>query len=133
MTVQRWDLKTSKEKMKTLRESDLAMGKELATLRNTSASYGRRLANLEPKKVKKFLEEAKDDASLVHSQYKLLILKQTVATEVVRVANKTGEGSLDVARAVIKAFDYPDDWWESRTEKTLGQWINELKNLEATA
>lgn len=129
----RWDLKSDEEKMKALRESDLAMSKEFATFRNTTASHGRRLANLEPKKVKKFLEEAKEDAAVVHSQYKLLILKQTVATEIVRIANKTGDGSLEVARAVIKAFDYPDEWWEKRTEKTLGQWINELKNLEAPA
>jgi hypothetical protein len=126
-------MKTRDDQISVLRKENLAMRKEIAGLTKNTATHAKKIANIEPRSVTRFLEEAKDDAFTIHKQYKLLILKQTVATEVVFFARKAGASTLELSKNVIKAFDRPDEWWTARTEFTMKQWIDELSSVAVAA
>lgn len=126
----RWEERSTDEKLNMLRDNTASLKKGAAVLSRTSIRHGMRLDNLEPKKVTRFLEETKEDIIAVHSAYKLLILKQTVATELCWVEGfKDKPNSFDIMKTVIRAFDQPDAWWFERREITLGDWVFEMEKF----
>lgn len=93
-------------------------------------SNSARLDNLEEKKVRKFLQESKEDIQTIHKAYRTLIHKQCVASEVLwAVQKRAPESAPFLSTTVIKSFEMNDDWWVSREDYTLKQWIDTFLDL----
>jgi len=103
---------------------------EIRSLRQQIIKANKRLSNIVPSDVEKYIEKARDDAKEVHDGYRLLILKQCVATEVVFMAKiEHPELAPILSQTIIRAFDESAEWWGEREELTLAEWVKAIVNL----
>lgn len=89
---------------------------------------------LEPTQVADYLRRAKADAKQIHDKYKIMVLKNTVATELqflARVEKRHCHMVGALSAVIIKAFDQPDNWWLKRAEHTLDEWMKEISSMIA--
>jgi len=94
------------------------------------AESKKRLDSIEPSAVEKYMKSAKADAKEVHDKYRILILKQVVATEVCFLAKiNYPELAYVLSRTVVRAYDEMDEWWTEKDNYTLDQWVECLIDL----
>ena len=84
----------------------------------------KRLNDITPHIVEKYLNDAREDAREVHNKYKLLILKQTVATEACFYVRTSSPEILHlISSTIVRMFDEPDSFWEKHEHAELAKWV----------
>ncbi len=88
------------------------------------AEANKRLENITPHRVEKFLNEMREDASHLHDRLQLMVLKTCVMSETYRFAAGIGSPRAnELIGAMMSAVDLPDGWWKAREAYDLGRWF----------
>lgn len=100
-------------------------GSQKKALQACELNITKRFRMIVPEVAEKTLVDFDDDLKHMHVRLRALIHKEILLTELGRMCYRNMV-PLDYLPKIIDAYEETDEWWEKRSNYTLGRWYSEL-------